>query len=152
MFWEVLTKKFLREFMGLSNVTLGKDHWASPTAGKNLWSKGISLPDHLQRGEPSPPSQNGAGRAKKRRIWEETPNPGGEKGGRDAKRCRSPRMGWDWMEKTPEGFPPALPAQHQIKVTHDAHFPTTPSPPAPYSRDFSWGSPPQPSAVPSRPG
>lgn len=23
--------------------------WASPTAGKNLWSKGISLPDHLQR-------------------------------------------------------------------------------------------------------
>lgn len=89
---------------------------------------------------------------KKRRIREETPNPGGNKGGRDTKRCRSPRMGWDWMQKTPEGFPPAPPAQHQIKVTHDAHFPTIPSPPAPYSRDFSRGSPPQPSAVPSRPG
>lgn len=47
-FLEVLTKKLLWEFMGLSNVTLGKDPRASPTARK---SKGISLPDHLQQRE-----------------------------------------------------------------------------------------------------
>lgn len=70
VFWEVLTKSFFGNSWGFPMSPLGRIIGRLQQPEKNLWSKGISLPDHLQRGEPSPPSQNGAGRAKK------TPDPG----------------------------------------------------------------------------
>lgn len=110
--------------MGLSNVTLGKDPRASPTARKNLWSKGISLPDHLQQRENfSPFPKEGKkppdlGRDSQIQV-------GTREGGtpRDATAHGWGGMGWDWMEKTPEGFrPPHLPSTKlKSHTTHISH-------------------------------
>lgn len=131
-------KSPLGRIMGVSNSrkkTFGAREFHSLTTsnGESL----LPLPKTVLEGQ------------KNRRIWEESPKSRREQGRKGHQEMPQPTDGVGLDGEDSGGIParPACPAPNESHTRRT--FPTIPSPPAPYSRDFCRESPPQPSAVPS---